>query len=85
METAHDTAFEQGPEALNRLSMDGADNVLADAVVNGRVRELLVEMLVSDPLIGAEQANLCGHGLTDEFSKGGNPHILNVQRRFLCG
>ncbi len=56
-------ALNQRPEAFNSLSVNRADYVLTARMVNARVREVFVETPVPDPLIGAEQANLRGHGL----------------------
>jgi hypothetical protein len=50
VERADDTALENAPETLNRLSVDGTDDVLALRMVNGCVREGFVEVLVTNPL-----------------------------------
>src|SRR5260370_18676253 len=69
-ERADDTAFEDAQEAFNRLSMYRADDVLMLGVVNGAVIEFLAKVIIADPLIGAEQANLVRHGLIDESLEG---------------
>jgi len=66
VERADDPALENAPEALNRLGMHHTNHVLAACVVNGRVREVLVEAFVTNPLIRAEQTDLFGHGFIDE-------------------
>src|SRR5260370_13095162 len=66
---AHHAALEDRPEALNRLGMNRADDVLALGVVNGRVRIFLVEFFVALPLIGAEQANLVRDGFAAKLAK----------------
>jgi hypothetical protein len=44
MESAHDTAFEDAPEALNRVRANRADNVLALGMVDSDVlREMLID------------------------------------------
>src|ERR1700730_15568986 len=66
VERADDTALEDAPEAFNRLSMDGTNNVLPLGVIDGPVREFYAKMLVTSPTVGAEQANLVRHGLVNE-------------------
>src|SRR5260221_11886612 len=66
---AHHAALEDRPEALNRLGMNRADDVLALGVVNGRVRIFLVEFFVALPLIGAEQANFVRNGFAHEVTE----------------
>lgn len=70
VERAHDTALKDAPETLDCLGMDRANDILAARMVNSGVWEVLVEALVADPLIGAEQANLFGHGFVDEALQG---------------
>src|SRR5438045_3469839 len=57
VERADNAALEDRPETLNRLRVNCADNVLAPTVIDCRVWESLVEVLVANPLIGAEQAD----------------------------
>jgi hypothetical protein len=57
--------------------MDCADNVLTFGVVNGGVRKVLAKMLITDPLIGAEQADLVRDRLTDECLKCAALEVLN--------
>src|SRR5579863_2949757 len=66
VERADDTALENAPKAFNRLGVNGTDNVLTLGMVNGRVREFYAELIITSPLIGAEQANLVRHGLINE-------------------
>ena len=75
VERTNDTALENAPKAFNRLRVDRTDYVLAFGVVNGRVREVLVQALVADPLVGAEQANLVRNGFVDEALKGSGAHV----------
>jgi hypothetical protein len=57
VECADYAALENRPEALNGLSMDCADDILASGMVNGSVREIFVEAVISGILIGAKQAD----------------------------
>jgi len=77
VERADNTAFEDAPETLNRLSVDSTDNVLAFGMVNGCVRIILAKMAIADPLVGAEQADLLRDGLVDESLQGCLPHVAN--------
>jgi hypothetical protein len=45
VESADAAAFDQRPEAFDGLSMDGTNNVLLFAVINGRV--FLAQLLVA--------------------------------------
>jgi hypothetical protein len=69
MERAHDAALEDRPEAFDCLSMDGADHILAFCVIDCRVRKLFAKMLVTNPLVGAEQADFVRHRLAHEGFK----------------
>jgi hypothetical protein len=61
VEGADDPALEDAPKALNRLSVYRADDIPMFGVVNGAVREAEAKVLISHPLIGADQANLVRH------------------------
>ena len=52
VECPHDSALEDAPEALNRISVHCTDNVLMPRVIDSGVRESLVEVSVSGSLIG---------------------------------
>lgn len=75
VEGADHSALNQRPEALNRLSVHRADDILAARMVDCRVRELLVQVLVADPLIRAEQANLCRDRFANESGQSIRLHI----------
>jgi hypothetical protein len=77
VERADDATLEDAPEALNRLGVNGTNNVLMFGVVNGAVHEFCAEVLVANPLIGAEQADFLRHGLVNESLQGRLLHILN--------
>jgi len=60
---AHDAAFDEAPEAFNRIRMDGADNVFAPTVADNRV-VVALHPGISAVFIGSEQVNLGGDNLT---------------------
>jgi hypothetical protein len=78
--TPDDPALEDAPEALNRIGVHCADNVLAMGVINGDVRERLFQIAVACPLIGAEQANFVRHGFVDESFQSHGANVLNDTR-----
>jgi hypothetical protein len=55
---ADHAALNQRPETFDRIGVDCADDILPLGMVDHAVRELAVQTLVSNPLIGAEQADL---------------------------
>jgi hypothetical protein len=58
MECADNAALDDRPEALNRVGVNGADNVLALGVVDSGVRVArLAAPVIARQLISAEQAN----------------------------
>ena len=75
--SSDDAAFDERPEAFDRIRMDCADHVLADAVVNNAMPEAIVHTVVPRPSIGAEQANAIGHRLFDKPIKDGAAGVLN--------
>lgn len=77
MESTNDTALEDAPEALNRIGMHRANDVLPMRVIDSDVRECLFEIAIARPLIGAEQANLVRYRLVDEGLQGNGADILN--------
>ena len=77
VERAHDAALDERPETINGLSVDGADNVLADSVVNSRVREFPGQLPVAVELVCAKQADFGRDGLADEIGEGRSANILN--------
>ena len=66
VEAADDAALDDRPEAFDCLGVDRADNLLLLGMVDNGVRIFLAEMLVADPLIGAEQRHLVRHGFMHE-------------------
>jgi len=57
VEGANDPALEDTPKALNRLGVNRSYDVLMFGMVNCAVREAKAEVLVANPLIGADQTN----------------------------
>src|SRR6266540_4961038 len=89
VERADDAALEDRPEAFDRVGMYGADHdrvlfvvghafhILTLGMVDGSVREFAVQVLIANPAIGAEQADLVRNGLANEFGKRVSAHVLN--------
>ena len=68
VEAADDPALEDRPEALNRVRVDRADNVLLRAVIDGAVLVAVFrQIIVGVALIGSDQANLVRNNLADKF------------------
>src|ERR1039458_1984455 len=70
MERSDHSALDDGPKAFNGVGMDIPVNVLALAVVNHSVREILVEVLVAFVVVGRDQANLGRYRLPHEAIEG---------------
>ena len=77
VERADDAALEDAPKTFNRLGMHCANNILVLGVVNRFMREFHAEMLVANPLIGAEQANLLRDGFVNESLQSCLLHVFN--------
>ena len=69
-----DATLEDRPEALNRLSVNGTDNVLRGAVHDSFVR-VFGKTLIGNVFVGREQANLGRDSFTNE--------TLHIDRRQL--
>ena len=61
VERADNATFEDRPEALNRVGVDRADDVLALGVIDDLVRILGVEAAITYPLVGYEEADFLRH------------------------
>jgi hypothetical protein len=61
-----DSALEQSPEGIERLSMNLTAHVLALHVINGHVREHAVQVLIAYVLIGCDQCNFVADCFADE-------------------
>jgi len=77
MECSNHPALNERPEALDGLSMNRTDNVLADGVVNSGVIKFPVQIFVASPLIGAKQTDFRGNTLTHKLGKGRGLHVIN--------
>ena len=77
VERADNAALEDRPEALNRLSVDCADNVLALGMVNGAMREFFPEMMIANPLIGAQETDFFRYSLVNEGLQSRLLHVVN--------
>jgi len=66
MECADDTALEDAPEALNRVGVHCADNVLTLGMVDNDLGIAFAGTVVANPLVGEEQANLVRDRSVDE-------------------
>src|SRR5262249_16059338 len=67
MEAAHYAAFNQRPEALNRVRVDRADNAVIDDVLAGTVVDNTVEIFatkaaIAREVVGTDQADAIGDG-----------------------
>src|SRR5437868_6904438 len=58
VERADHAALENRPEALDRLGMDRADDVLPSGMIDDAVRILGIQAAIANPLVRTEQANL---------------------------
>jgi hypothetical protein len=77
VECADDPALQDAPETFNGLSVNRANNVLVDRVINVLMRIFAIELVVADPLIGAEQADLGRDSLANELSERRGADILD--------
>ena len=84
VERADHAALEDRPEALNCLRVDRADNVLTLGVVDNGVGIFLVEVLIANPLVGAEQANLVRNCFVYKADECGSTDVLNKHERRHC-
>jgi hypothetical protein len=73
---ADHAALKDRPEALNRIGVNRADNVLLAVMVNRAVRIFLAKLFVAIPSVRREQANLVGHDFIDEIEGGFLGHSL---------
>jgi hypothetical protein len=72
VEAADDAALDDRPKAFDCLSMDRANNILLFGVVDDGVWIFFAKMLVTDPLIRAEQRDFVRDGFVHEgFERSG--------------
>jgi hypothetical protein len=70
MERADHAALEDGPEALDGVDVNRADDVLALIVIDRGMWILVIEIAVAAPSVRCEQADLVRHDLIDEGERG---------------
>ena len=81
VECAHNAAFDERPEAFNRVGMDCANtafsNVLSSTVIDGFVRQAMfpAQAMVAGKIVGTQQTDLAGNCLLDEAFKCTDPNI----------
>jgi hypothetical protein len=66
VESSHNAALQDRPEAFDGLSMNRADNILPLGVINFGVAIMAFQAAIADPLVSANQADLVRYRLVDE-------------------
>jgi hypothetical protein len=78
VERPDDTALEYRPEALNRIRMNRADNVFMCGVIDDfMLRENLVEVFVSNPVVGNQKADFVRDRLAHETGESRSADVLD--------
>jgi len=77
VECSNHAALNERPEALDCLSMNCADNVLATRMIDSSKRIFFAETLIPGPFIGAEQTNFCGNGLANKLCQSGGFNVID--------
>ena len=77
VERSDHAALNQRPETFDGVGVDRADDILTARMVDSGVREVFVEVLVADPLIGAEQANLGRYRFADKLNERRCLHVFD--------
>src|ERR1700733_13731118 len=67
VETADDAAFENTPEAFNRVGMDCADDVLSRTVIDNAMRIGAAKRPVGPVSVGTKQTDFVRDNLFDEI------------------
>lgn len=70
----HASLYER-PEAFNSVGMNSADDVFATRMIDGGMGELFADVLVADPLVSADQADLRRNRLANELCVSGGLNI----------
>jgi hypothetical protein len=70
-------ALQDRPEAFNRIGVNCANDMLTNGVINGLVREAVLQSYVAGVSIGAEKANAVRYGFSDESFKRFTVCVLN--------
>src|ERR1700731_4465941 len=70
VEAANDAAFEDRPEALNRVRVDRADNIFVRTVTNESVlRIFAAQCVIGAQVVSGEQTNFVRDGFADKASQ----------------
>jgi hypothetical protein len=77
VEGPDNAALHQRPEALDCLSTHCANHVFAARMIDSGVRVFLAEMLIRNPLVRAEQANVRRDCLADELGQRVSADVFN--------
>jgi hypothetical protein len=75
--SSNNATLQDGPEALNRIGVNCADYMLTNGVVNGLVREAVLQPHIAGISICAEKANAVRYGFSHESFKRLTVCILN--------
>lgn len=84
VERAHYAALKDAPKTLNRISMHGADNVLAQVVINELVRIFFIQPAIAVPSVGRQQANAVRHRLVHKQGRGFDGQSLQYARNHVA-
>ena len=72
VEAPHNAALNQRPEAVDRLRMDRADDMLTSTVIDDRVREVFVKLPIGSIVVAARKADLGRNGFANEADQCGS-------------
>jgi hypothetical protein len=64
--SADNAALQDRPESLNRIGVDRPNDMLANGVIDGLMREAMLQPHIAGISIGAEKANAVRYGFPDE-------------------
>jgi hypothetical protein len=77
VERADYTTFQDRPKTLNRVCVNGADNVLTLPMTDRGVRILTAKVAIAASVIGAKQADFVRHGLMHKTFERWNIDVIN--------
>lgn len=77
VEAAHDAAFDQRPETINRLRVDRADNVFAGGMPHNAVGKVLADVTITASVVRRQEANFVGNGFADKALQSIHIHTLD--------
>jgi hypothetical protein len=67
--SSNNSALQDRPESLNRVGVNRANDMLANSVIDGLMRETALQAAIAGISIGAEKANSVRYGLSHESLK----------------